>query len=62
MGTHSHDNEHDHVHTHEDESNNPDPGEIADEHDQDGWDIEKHGRMIDFAADPDTGGVETEKV
>lgn len=38
----------------------PEPGVLADEDDELGWDVDVHGRMVDEADDPDTGGVDTE--
>ena len=37
---------------------NPPLGELADEHDQLGWDITKHGRMIDHASEEEPVTVE----
>lgn len=30
---------------------NPDPGTLADDQDELGWDVERHGRMRDHATD-----------
>lgn len=37
----------------------PPADQLADDDDELGWDRKAHGRMADFAEDPDTGGVAT---